>query len=209
MNLQIQRIKQKLQELKKIDQKLTVFGASNHRYELSEVKSEMELTDFESKYKITLPEPYRLFLKEMGNGGAGPYYGIEKLESGIYSDLDYKNPMYKIDPSKEFPFTQAWNLEFDHSDEEIYYKQKDEIYFDEKWANGLLRICNFGCGISINLVVNGSEYGNVWVDDRCNDGGIYPNEYFGNKERTDFLTWYELWLDKSFQDINATKKKSI
>ncbi len=201
MNLQIERIKQKFQELKKKDKNLTVFGSSGHQYKLSGTKSEIELKDFETKYKITLPEPYRFFLKEIGNGGAGPYYGLEKLESGIYLDLDNKNSTFQVDPSKEFQFTEAWNLEFDDSDEETYFKQKDEIYFDDGWVNGLLRICNYGCGVSINLVVNGKEYGNIWVDDRCNDGGIYPDKHFGNKARIDFLSWYELWLDKSLQEI--------
>jgi len=56
----------------------------------------------------------------------------------------------------------------------------------------------------MNLVVNGTEYGNIWVDDRCNDAGIYPDQHFGNKGRITFLAWYEAWLDKSLNEI-ATK----
>lgn len=55
----------------------------------------------------------------------------------------------------------------------------------------------------MNLVVNGKEYGNIWVDDRCNDGGIYPDRYFGNEERITFLAWYELWLDKSLSEVES------
>lgn len=51
--------------------------------------------------------------------------------------------------------------------EEEYHKL-DEEYYSTKWANGLLKISNYGCGISLNLVVNGKEYGNIWFDDRCN-----------------------------------------
>jgi hypothetical protein len=140
-------------------------------------------------------------LKEIGNGGAGPYYGLESLESGVFDDLDYKDKEFLIDPSEDFPHIEAWNLEMSDSDNIEYFNQRDEIYCDTKWISGALRICNFGCGVSMNLVVKGPEYGNIWVDDRCNDGGIYPDHYFGNKNKIGFLTWYELWLDESLKKI--------
>lgn len=55
--------------------------------------------------------------------------------------------------------------------------------------------------VSINLVVNGPSYGEIWVDDRNNDNGVYPDFYFGNEERLGFLEWYELWLDKSIEEF--------
>lgn len=201
MNLQIGRIKEKLNKLKRKDSGRVIFGASKHRYKFFRTKTEAELIDFEERFKIRLPESYRIFIKEIGNGGGGPYYGLEQLEAGIFSDLDYKNEAGYIDPSKEFLFTEAWNLDLNEMAEGEDYSQREEVYYDNKWANGLLRICNFGCGVSINLVVNGIEYGNIWVDDRCNDGGIYPDHYFGNTEKIDFLTWYELWLDQSLKEL--------
>jgi hypothetical protein len=53
----------------------------------------------------------------------------------------------------------------------------------------------------LNLVVNGQEYGNIWTDDRGSDGGIYPSMELGNKEKINFLDWYELWLDNSLEEI--------
>ena len=45
---------------------------------------------FESRYAITLPEAYKRFLLGVGNGdighadsGAGPFYGIYELGTGI------------------------------------------------------------------------------------------------------------------------------
>lgn len=35
---------------------------------------------FESEHDITLPPDFQWFLKLAGNGGAGPYYGIFKLD---------------------------------------------------------------------------------------------------------------------------------
>lgn len=169
---------------------------------LNAVMTEQSLGEFELEHHIKLPEGYRDFLKYMGNGGAGPYYGLEPLGNGLFMDLDYKDRSGKINPSLEFGFTDAWNLPISKYEDtitdeeyELLIQKREQEYFDPKWTNGLLRICNFGCGVSINLVVNGPEYGHIWVDDRCNDGGVYPDHYFGNKERLGFLDWYELWLD--------------
>lgn len=197
----ILRIKTKLKQLKINDPAHQLFGAATHRYKLENPISEEEVQLFEKKYGIALPAGYREFLLQVGNGGAGPYYGLETLHDGLYQDLDSKKDNEFVDPSKEFPLTEAWNLDFQDQREEEYHRLRDEEYFDSQYYNGLLRLSNFGCGVSINLVVNGKEYGNIWVDDRCNDGGIYPDVSFSNGRRIDFLTWYETWLDRSLQEI--------
>ncbi|MFI5148246.1 MAG: SMI1/KNR4 family protein [Bacteroidia bacterium] len=193
----LQRIKSKLSDLKKLDGEYALFGAHKHKYVLNPPCTEKQVSDFELKNKIKLPEGYRDFLLVIGNGGSGPYYGLEPLENGLFADLDYKSPDRLNDLSKEFPFTDKWNMNFRGLGEAEYSKKKKEEYYKAEFSNGLLRICNYGCGVSINLVVNGSEYGNIWTDDRCNDQGIYPDTLFGNVQRLDFLTWYELWLDES------------
>jgi SMI1 / KNR4 family (SUKH-1) len=193
----IQSIQHKLNLLKASSRRLVVFGASTHRYQFAAPVAEHELTCFESKFQLTLPPGYREFLKVLGNGGAGPYYGIVSLQSGLFADLDYKQRSGFIDPSKPFSFTEAWNMNLHEADDETYLQLRDEHYFDNEWVNGMLRICNYGCGVSINLVVNGPAYGQIWVDDRCNDGGIYPDKHFGNTGSIGFLEWYHLWLDQS------------
>ena len=194
MRQQIKRIQLKLDRLAKLDQNLEVFGADTHQYGLNSTISEVELLDFEHSNSITLPSEYREFLKQIGNGGAGPYYGLEPLKNGRFVDLNHKDENDLIDLSKPFLHTDHWNFSL-----EDQRPEKEEIYFDNQWINGLLRVSNFGCGVFINLVVNGSEHGNIWVDDRCNDQGIYPDPYFQTEDRISFLKWYELWLDKELR----------
>ena len=59
------------------------------------------------------------------------------------------------------------NEEIDEVENEEEYENQYEVfsetYFDSKHVNGLIAICNYGCGISLNLVVNGQEYGNIWI----------------------------------------------
>lgn len=198
MEIQISKIIKKLESLKKKDTQFATFGSETHQYKLNETKSENELLEFEERYGIKLPGGYREFLKRVGNGGAGPYYGLEPLENSMSDDLDRPTDNEWIDPSKPFKFVEAWN-----ENEETDFNEEE--YFSKELMNGALKISNFGCGISLVLVVNGAEYGNIWVDDRGNDQGIYPDPYFKNNGRINFLDWYEYWLNTSLKEINIDK----
>jgi hypothetical protein len=194
---QLERIKQKLELLKSKDNRLTNFGAQKHKYIFNKMVSQDTIEAFEKKYSITLPDEYKSFLTQIGNGGAGPYYGLESLEDSLLEDLDYRETDRLTLPDQPFPLTEAWNIDFDNLKEDEYTTLKDKEYSDPKFKSGLLRLANYGCGVSMNLVVNGPEYGKIWVDDRCNDQGLYPDNYFGNEEKIGFLAWYEMWLDES------------
>lgn len=114
--------------------------------------------------------------------------------------------------SDPFLFTEAWNWNYDWYDDS---KDEDEWagleheYYDPKWFAGMLRISNFGCGVSINLIVKGKSYGEIWTDDRGNSNGIYPDHYFGNSERLGFLYWYELWLDRSLKEMTEDDNVAV
>lgn len=200
---QLERISEKLQNLRSLDTEMSLFGAENHEYVMERVWTPEEITGFEQKWKITLPEEYRAFLLHVGSGGAGPYYGLEKPEDGVYVVIGYDNELNAI--SDPFPYVEAWNWEvdwYDDSKEEEEWEALDHDYLDPKRSAGLLRISDFGCGISMNLVLNGPCSGEIWTDDRANRSGIYPDHYFGNTERLGFLDWYELWLDRSIHELN-------
>lgn len=87
---QLKRIKHKLKQLKTLDADCNLFGAFKHRYNLNPVLSKQEIQLFENAHKVRLPEEYVAFLTEIGNGGAGPFYGLEPFEKALFSDLDYK-----------------------------------------------------------------------------------------------------------------------
>ncbi len=109
---QIERIKEKLVRLKEVDSIYQIFGAGKHQCYLNPTKTEGELVTFERIHKIQLPASYRAFLAQVGNGGAGSYYGLEPLENSQYEDLDSHNQAYLIDLSQPFPHTEPWNLDF-------------------------------------------------------------------------------------------------
>jgi hypothetical protein len=91
---------------------------------------------------------------------------------------------------------------FEAGDEELeeqLFNQKWELIGGEEHDYGRLYTADFGCGVMISLVVNGSEKGYMWTDDRTNDAGLYPSTELGNKEKLTFLDWYELWLEQSLE----------
>jgi hypothetical protein len=215
MNEQLERIKTKLKELKRLDRGFSLFGSPKHQYRLNPTLPQQKIRQFEQIHNVKLPSDYIQFLTELGNGGAGPFYGLEPFENVLFGDLDYKRPNYLLNPSKPFLLTEPWNLEFkptvDEDEDEEYEKQRlafEEVYYDKNQMNGVIAICNYGCAISLNLVVNGEEYGNIWTDDRASDAGIRPSYELSNKEKITFLNWYELWLDNSLKEIKAKPSQS-
>ncbi|GAB3517516.1 SMI1/KNR4 family protein [Emticicia fontis] len=214
MNQQLERIKEKLEQLKRLDKRFIVFGSQKHRYKLNQVISSDKIQQFENTYKITLPAEYVAFMTTIGNGGAGPCYGLEPFENCLFDDLDYKSPDSLLNPSKPFLHTQPWNMEFiatvdEKANEAEYWKERtafEEQYFAKEQMNGTIAICNCGCALNLNLVINGEEFGNIWIDDRGSDNGIFPSSELENKDRTTFLDWYELWLDNS---LNEMKEKQL
>jgi len=207
----LDKIVKKFYYLKEIDKEYKIFGASFHKYEFGKPLGEHIFYDFEKKYNVKIPSEYKLFMTEAGNGGAGPFYGIVPFERCLFANIDRLNDNL-INPSVPFPYKDAWNMEFDYKDEEAEETEEtieefENGYFDDKHITGLIRICNFGCGHYISLVVNGDEYSHIWSDDRCSDYGIYPFNYytFNNQKRLTFFDWYEGWLDQSINKIKVKK----
>lgn len=101
----LEELLNKFQRLKRLDKKFKIFGSDSHRYQFNDSLSDEDLAIYESKYDVKLPEDYRTFLRVIGNGGAGPYYGINKLEESI---PDYRKE--DINFLKEaFPQKEDWN----------------------------------------------------------------------------------------------------
>jgi hypothetical protein len=218
MENQIERIKNKLANLKQLDSDKMLFGASTHKYLLNSTLADNEIHDFELRHTIQLPQDYILFLTKIGNGGAGPFYGLEPLKNGLFNDLDYPDTEDLLNPSKPFPYIEPWNITFthtiaEHGDQEEFDKEFEEFsnqYFDSNIINGALNICNFGCAVTILLVVNGPERGFIWTDDRASDKGIYPYKKNGKSNKISFLDWYECWLDDSISEIkNLNNGKDV
>ena len=133
-----------------------IFGANSHSFLLNPPLTETEMSAFEQRHSIRLPAEYRHFLGCIGNGGAGPYYGVFPL--GMMDDLgDKLKPWRENDGfigllSKPFPLKDEWNDvrgmpsdELLETDEQEYERQLDEFekgYWISSLVNGAIPICH-------------------------------------------------------------------
>ena len=174
---QMQRLQEKLTRLRSVDANRKYFGASAHRYELLPPAPAAVIRDFETKFHVQLPDDYRDFLLRIGDGGAGPYYGLYPLRYA-YEEMGW---IERGDVAKPFPLDRGWNLE----DSKLNYELPDGADV----RDGCIMLAHQGCGYWSFLIISGSGRGKVWDDYTTGDGGIHPTGQT-------FLQWYEDWLDR-------------
>lgn len=172
---QLNRIKEKLEAAKRADKECKVFSSKDHQYNWNKPITKDELADFEKLNHVSLPSEFSLFLTELGNGGAGPYYGIYPIKSN-------KHYPYLSSPVKahlSLPIDEWDNLIASHEEEEFF----DTLY------QGMLPIGTQGCAYEMMLIVTGEQRGRVVY---INWDHYKPFITFEDH----FLDWYERWLDE-------------
>jgi hypothetical protein len=192
----LERIHQKLGQLRTLDAECKLFGANSHRYRLGRALTEVDLASFERQLGVALPLGYRRFLAGVGHGGAGPYYGLFAIDS-----RDEENITSIGQLSKPFRWTDEFNPgEWKNPCEEEGAECDEDGEFWGISLPGALYLCHYGCALRFFLVVSGQCTGEVWHDWQADEAGIYPatdNE----GRRVGFLEWYEQWLDKSLAEF--------
>jgi hypothetical protein len=197
----------RLDKLSRSDAARRRFGATDHDYKLNPPLSASVLEAFEGAHGIILPEDYRYFITEIGNGGAGPYYGL--FPFGQHGDsfdfISWEEGYLVGDVSKPFPHVRAWNLpttfwaQIPNSDDDKLWEAWDKIEYEHYWnpslMNGAIPICNLGCNLRQWLVVNGEHRGFVWNDYRVDRAGISPLETKSGSP-VSFADWYMSWLNE-------------
>ena len=142
--------------------------------------SEAEVSAFEARYGVALPDGYRSFLKCIGNGGDGPpAYGLMRLgdvPDRTHPDFaqDWRDLPHIGTP---FPLTTGWVWEGEEYDEARRVAAR----------HGTLNLGHDGCNMYWLLVVTGEMRGQVWAH---TDVGVCPQE-----PGRDFLQWVEAWLN--------------
>jgi hypothetical protein len=198
----------KLERLRASDPDLKVFGAKAHRYAFRSVLLPAELAEVERRLGQPLPAEYRKFVCEVGNGGAGPFYGLLAFDD---------NEDQSVNLDEDFPFTHERPFRCDSKRVELFSRQMDAArdeatklalwneldHFDvEDYARatrGLTFLCHEGCGMFDVLILRGECAGQVWWFDFCNRVGVLPLA-FPNGEPLSFFDWYETWLDRKLDD---------
>lgn len=179
-------IKNLIARAKEVDEDLRIFGSNMHGYKLNKVIDIKKIREFEERYKFKLPEEYVFFLTKVGNGGAGPHYGLydfeEFIKQQIYLEYIPNDALINNNLTKEM-----WYDMLESEDEE----DDDEKYeeFLSHLHGGFTSIGGQGCTYSTLLMTNGSEKGKIVYF----DWNLEPNSCPYLTHMT-FLDWYESYF---------------
>lgn len=150
--------------------------------------TEPDLTTWEAANGVVLPEAYRLFLLEIGNGGFMP---------GGYCDFE----MFPLNPRRvNARLREPFPLSRDRFEQQIARPrtkgEKDELPFpelnegiddSEDWKEpGCLQLGHYPSHDPVYLIVSGDLRGTVW----CFVEGWIP-ELDRQRKPFDFLGWFE------------------
>lgn len=178
-----------------------VFGLDQHGFLLNQPISEVDLSTFEHEYGVSLPSDYRHFISEIGDGGAGPFYGFFDRNSGIEKWTECSDIVGDL--SEPFAPEGEWNdlselppddlLQRDRDEYDRRMSAFDEAYWSSTLLNGAIPLCHEGCALRIYLVVAGGEAGHLWEDRRSEYEGLKPLRSKDGSSLT-FSRWYQNWL---------------
>ena len=119
------------------------------------------LEAFENVFKLNLPKGYKELIKRKEE-----FSYVLDLPRTIIEIPDFNNFTYFLDLEGKF----------------------DKSNPCPRNVKGVLRIADFGCGVSHILILNGEEKGNIWIDDRANADKIFP--YLNSeKQKVNFDMW--------------------
>jgi hypothetical protein len=118
------------------------FGAEEHGFKLGASLSEGVVAKFEDRHEVRLPPAYRLFVTELGNGGAGPGYQMSRLSASCRTGC---RPGHLLRPSQYLPgprYRGDWEQRYE-----------DPPGAGRMFLRGTLKIADHGCTLVTRLVL--------------------------------------------------------
>lgn len=151
----------------------------------------------EAEHKICFPKDYVAFITQIGDG-----WERHIINGHIWMPMNSFAEELDTDYiEKPFPYTETWIWEDNDTNplpnetDEEWDERVDRLLEPVEYGN--IQLINVGDGGSFNLIVTGSEKGNIWF---FSDIGIAPCV-----PKMEFLPWLDAWLsgegDQSFYDL--------
>lgn len=199
-----------LNQARCIDAKYEMFGASTHQYRLNPPIERELVRAAEQKYGFTLPEDYFRFITEVGDGGAGPDYGIQPFADFLVEAKSpgsekfkeaYRQSLVKLfTPRQMMPnevedYAIATRTAYERSPEKYFvYEKLDDNDLCNK--DGFYVLGTRGCQWDFGLVISGEKRGQVFDTDNEGAYGFIANS---------FDEFYENWLN-GISDVERFQK---
>ena len=136
------------------------FGAITHKYQFNPPIGIDKVREFEAASGLTLPEAYVRYLTQIGNGGAGPNYGLFPLEKiKAFYDPNEEIFLDKKDIDEE------WDEICRAYDESLENDDGEYLKIEQRAFNGSVIIGTPGCTMYTILMCKGENYGKIGVID--------------------------------------------
>ena len=190
----IEEAKYWIEKAREADPEFRVFGAEAHKYGFRPTIPLEEVRAFEQEHQLRLPENYVRVLTELGNGGAGPYYGLYPLDRIFEYSADLPEPVTgKAETFIDDTINkEKWNGLLRQMDE-----SEDDAAYDallEKFLANVIVIGTQGCTYDSLLMCGGASKGKVFNIDwnMMEDYGPIPS----------YMT-FEEWYLGFFREVAA------
>lgn len=179
--LDIPKIEAVLHQARRWDMDFPLFGSHSHAHLFQPPLPVEDAEAWEELMEVRLPEDYRLYLTRLGNGGAGPAYGIASFRCPL-QDCLREPAVFSDDQEERFnDLARRWYA-YSNEDEDQLYRAYCEQTSEERRMNccdwsearyrfvektvihflfksGQLFIANQGCSQDIYLLLSGSHRG--------------------------------------------------
>ncbi len=186
-----------LEQARRMDLKLEINGVSEHQYKLNPPVDLKFVHAIEKKYHFQFPEDYVQFITEVGDGGAGPGYGLFSFKfynAEAKSARDVKlRDVYLHGLSRDphlLPLEPDFLDDFCVAKDE--YQQNPEKYLRATGYNkdtyvpyGFFHLGTYGCGRDYGVITFGERRGQIVIHDL--EGAF-------ELEADNFQAFYQDWL---------------
>lgn len=120
-------------------------------------------------------------------------------------------------PEERFPHLSPWNVPAELLADappadapwdvlDAYAERVDDANWRTGLNDGAIPIANLGCAIRVMLVVSGPERNHIWIDDRANDGGLYPAASGDHPNRMTFTDLLNDWLEQAHRTLETGQR---
>lgn len=189
-----QYLRELIAEAGRADAGRKVFGAEKHQYRINPVLSMTEIRRAEEERHVKFPEEYVFYLSKVGNGGAGPYYGLYPLERVLAKDRNpYLGQIFERTVTTQLTKEQ-WQEHIQKLDELGESLETDVEYeeYQSKLCSNMMPIGTQGCTYDNMLMLSGEDAGQIMYIDWNMEEDSLPFD-----TGMSFLEW----LEGFFRDI--------
>lgn len=207
--LDIPKIEAVLRQARRWDMDFPLFGSHSHAHLFRPPLPEEDAAAWEDLMELRLPQDYRQYLAHLGNGGAGPAYGLAPFRCPL-RDYFREPAVFSDDQAERFnELSRRWYAQFHEDEDQLYedycaetpeerrmdFRDWDEAryrYIENTVAHflfksGQLFIANQGCSQDIYLLLSGTHRGFCHGNSTEYDYS-YPF-WYQSADRRDAITW--------------------